>query len=84
METHMNLHDTGPLKHTAEENSLDSFSSDFFYHFFYCVCNNFVLQIIFRENNDTFSFFSGPCTVVFYIRGFPLLLRMSSSLASTF
>lgn len=30
----MNLHDTGPSKHTAEENSLDSFSSDFFLHFF--------------------------------------------------
>lgn len=80
----MNLHDTGPSKHTAEENSLDSFSSDFFFTFFYCVCNNFVLQIVFRENNDTFSFFSGPCTVVFYIQGFPLPLRMSSSLASTF
>ena len=84
METHMNLHDTGPSKHTAEENSLDRFSSDFFLPFFYCVRNNFVLQIIVRENSDTFSFFSGPCTVVFYIQGFPLLLRMSSSLASTF
>lgn len=37
METHMNLHDTGPSKHTAEENSLDSFSSDFFYIFLLCL-----------------------------------------------
>lgn len=50
----MNLYDTDPSKHTAEENSLDSLSSDFFTIIFYCVCNNFVLQIIFRENNDIF------------------------------
>lgn len=57
METHMNLHDTGPLKHTAEENSLDSFSSDFFfYHFFIVSATILFFRLSLEKTMTLFNF----------------------------
>lgn len=81
----MNLYDTDPSKHTAEENSLDSLSSDFFTIIFFIVSATILFfRLSLGKTMTFFSFLSGPCTVVFYIQDFSLLLRMSSSLTSTF
>lgn len=56
METHMNLHDTGPLKHTAEENSLDSFSSDFFLPFFIVSATILFFRLSLEKTMTLFNF----------------------------